>query len=970
MTEQQLTVAGTGDFSLVILVESKTYTIRLYDLSNKLQHTESGQSQQQTIIKAKKEVPVTDNQMRKTLDNFFAGITDEENQDDVHSRRQRATVVLSQNGVSFIVIFGSALKIPYLYSINKSNWNVKCIGLLNPSGDTISYRDRYPVFTHNGERIIFVKGASVFIIDPATGNTIHTYNMVEDIKDFCVSAVSSKIAVRLQKSVMMLDIAELKEDEESLLGVQKGNNNPAEQNTEKQSQQQLTEKVKQKKAKIKEILERCEEKSMSVLLHQETVRGQTQPELLLKVGDEQCVLEEVRSLAAYADTDRIASARSKPQHAIYKTFTPDGLKTLHYHSKVQVIDTNTENIVYTPRKGDVIQRTVMNNEGNSMNETIPIPGLETAESRRIELPLLNGDRIIQQDGNKIKFRVVQQHTKQFKIMNVPSVFSVYSVTELKLKKIQSITVFGENLLTVSNSHIVTSKKTKQGHFVNVFHIEEGKLLATHELKKEAQSARFSSDQMQLFVVDVGLCLTGYNGPMFNSMEIRIDLAPAGSYSIKEIYVFDVKRDRLVVSYNPEKASVFVETSYVSVDLATKSVSKEITIAPGFDDISESGTFGIDSKLSIYKLKTGTVKVQLPYGDSHERDEKSKSKDTMQLITRFVRDDHIIFIDKQDDTLHMYSIDGEKQTHLFSCFSHVPNLVPNSSSCMSVANRGHNLILRTGTKVLCFAIVTEQKQHDDDLVLVYKDERSRALSMMVGWCDEYQTTQLPATGKESIFSKRKLLVQSIKEEENAMDKPIVREFQKENPDKPQVLVVSESILSTYFNPAQFSKYLKTEKIPAVSAEVAENKIKALGKKYDVIILQLITDDVLTHNVDYCTQKVSDAVEAARAQARMVLLSLAPCRADGQELNRKTQEVNAKLAEKYKPVKDVHICNNDNLSSNGRPLEKYFQDGVCLSASGVKQICVNYKDVMLPILAEHYWVGQKHKPSLQTNNNKII
>ena len=80
------------------------------------------------------------------------------------------------------------------------------------------------------------------------------------------------------------------------------------------------------------------------------------------------------------DTDRVASATSRSNQAVAKYYTPNGLRVLHLHRKVQVIDTVNNEIKYSPKTGEKIWRTIATKEGGSVNEFVPLPDLRSGRS--------------------------------------------------------------------------------------------------------------------------------------------------------------------------------------------------------------------------------------------------------------------------------------------------------------------------------------------------------------------------------------------------------------------------------------------------------------------------------------------------------------------------------------------------------------------------------------------------------------
>jgi hypothetical protein len=163
-------------------------------------------------------------------------------------------------------------------------------------------------------------------------------------------------------------------------------------------------------------------------------------------------------------------------------------------------------------------------------------------------------------------------------------------------------------------------------------------------------------------------------------------------------------------------------------------------------------------------------------------------------------------------------------------------------------------------------------------------------------------------------------------------------------KPAVLILAETILAQ-FKPSRFTAHLSTQFTKVTSAEEANKVLRSITIAYNAIVLQLIVDDVRFYDVKGCVEKISSAVELARRKSSLVVISLAPARGDNQELNQKTDEVNQKLKSTYVPsAKGVALCENTNLSDNGRPLHKYFKDGFSLTANGIKQLTTNIKEVL--------------------------
>lgn len=175
------------------------------------------------------------------------------------------------------------------------------------------------------------------------------------------------------------------------------------------------------------------------------------------------------------------------------------------------------------------------------------------------------------------------------------------------------------------------------------------------------------------------------------------------------------------------------------------------------------------------------------------------------------------------------------------------------------------------------------------------------------------------------------------------------FQQNSPVKPTVLVVTESILSE-FKPSRFSAHLSTQHQTVNTVDDAIKILKTLPSTFTAIVIQLITDDVSFYDVKTCADKVGSAIASAKKKAKIVVFSSAPNRGDSGELNQKIMEINQKIKDHYcsHTSKGVVLCDNSNLSENGKPLHKYFKDGVNLNVAGLKQLCCNIKNVLQKVL----------------------
>ena len=126
----------------------------------------------------------------------------------------------------------------------------------------------------------------------------------------------------------------------------------------------------------------------------------------------------------------------------YHYVLPWYLQMVQLHSRTQVVDLQAEEIKYTPKDGDTITRTLTINNTDAQTttttatETIQIP----SGTRRTEtLELQASDRIVN-ENNKIKFRVTSA-SQRMCIMSVPSVVSVYSAEDGRMKRLHKFTIY-------------------------------------------------------------------------------------------------------------------------------------------------------------------------------------------------------------------------------------------------------------------------------------------------------------------------------------------------------------------------------------------------------------------------------------------------------------------------------------------------------------------------------------------------
>ena len=677
-----------------------------------------------------------------------------------------------------------------------------------------------------------------------------------------------------------------------------------------------------------------------------------------------------------ANTDRISSARSRSNQAVAKYFTPDGYRVLHLHRKAQVLDTVLHDVKYTPKPGEIIMRSNTASDGSVVNENIPVPDIaSTGKSNwerqmREELlkPILpegisstaiilkQGDRIVN-ENNKIKFRVTNESEGQIQVSVVPSVITVYAVEDLKLKKLQRMTIYHEAILDVSNLYMGTSKTNSMGHFVKVYEHSTGKSLAVHDMPFACQCARFSLDQEYLFAVDRSLTVKQIQGPNFTGVLRKFSLMDqelTAAFVVKRIILFQNNENAVLISYGPEGPDMFVTSRYIFYDFMSNKKSKEMNVSRRFEDVSSDGKFGVDTSLTVYTLETGEVFSQL-YTHQNRIDFDGVIERRIQYAdvamanerrARISEDNrYLVYMNGSEGTLHVALFEQNQLKPLASCYVHAQEILEGKGFLLR--QQGTILLLQSSKHILPIAL-TQGKTHK----FSYESEYARSLSIVANIARK-SIGKVEKPNLPSVFEQKKLFLQ---QEDNIKQKESSKAWDKFS-SKPTVLIVGEPILcSNIFNSDWFSPNLYTQKMSVQNVNDAYEKLNADPATYDAIVLQLVTEDVKMYEVSVCVKKISTIVEMAQQKARTVVLSYAPPRADSKELSDKISEVNDKLASIHvsssKEGKHLRICKNDNLSDGGKPMAKYFTDGVQLSPAGLKKISDNFKITLAPLLGMHH------------------
>ena len=552
-------------------------------------------------------------------------------------------------------------------------------------GQIGSYQKRhapYPQFSNDSQHVVMVTAKGVEIFASASGEKVNEYAMDQPVLDFFVSKVSDQFALMTGKDVAILGVGKADEDTKGM--IKKG-----------------------KKKQLKDVTD------LVFLPRESASEKNVQNEYIITQRHTETLIQEVEGAAHLLDPDPLASARSKRRFAMDTRYTPDGLKVIQLHTKVQVVDTQLEEIKYTPKAGETITRTVIGQDGQASNVTIEIP---TGVSRSEVLEMQTSDRIVN-EHNKIKFRLTANNPTR--IMSVPSQITVYSAADAKMKKLQRFTVYLEGIVEVSNKYMVTHKKKSAGEYINMYDLETGRLLATHEAQAGFGIARILPSESMLITVDQDLLLRMFEAPNFTSCEVRIQ---GPETSDKEYSVRDVICAKSSTPI-PESLIIFFKTlgaqsefCYNFIDLLSEKVSRSV-LKQQLDDVSKDGTLGIDPHLDIFDLSSGTLKARVPYTNRSAK---------MRLHVRLSDNKkHVVFVDKYDDTLHLVAMDSDSFIPLASVFTHAPWMDFFSGLSLRVQGRVIMIKAGQGDNVIFLRIMDE----GDKKLHQYMGEAERALSLV-------------------------------------------------------------------------------------------------------------------------------------------------------------------------------------------------------------------------------------------------
>ena len=406
VSQSQMAIVANDLFTIVAMVAVESRDVTIFDLWSKRDNLKPNKKFAQVF--KPKHVFKLDDRVRGLVDIVFKSVLRDIDGKTRVINNKDAEMTIAPDNRHLLLTFLGAQWMSFLFGLNVYKYNAKFIGEVTPNFMKVT--SPFPQFSHDGAHVVYVtKRKRVVICETETAQEVNSYELEEEIKGFCASRVDGRLAVMLHKSIVVLQLTKT-----ALAAAAPVAGGRTRKDVTSQSPDVLFER---------EIRQNVINKEVVIYSHGGGGAVQT---------------EQVSDLAEAADTDRIASARSKRHHALETYVTPDGTKTIHYHARVQVIDTKNDCVKYTPRSGEHLLR-VKVEAGLSSSEIVHIPGVSGGDlssqrsSAAAVLELQPGDRIVSDNSNKVKFRTDTEPRGQFKVMSVPSALSIYSTDELKLE---------------------------------------------------------------------------------------------------------------------------------------------------------------------------------------------------------------------------------------------------------------------------------------------------------------------------------------------------------------------------------------------------------------------------------------------------------------------------------------------------------------------------------------------------------
>ncbi|CAC5379198.1 unnamed protein product [Mytilus coruscus] len=114
--------------------------------------------------------------------------------------------------------------------------------------------------------------------------------------------------------------------------------------------------------------------------------------------------------------------------------------------------------------------------------------------------------------------------------------------------------------------------------------------------------------------------------------------------------------------------------------------------------------------------------------------------------------------------------------------------------------------------------------------------------------------------------------------------------------------------------------------------------------NVIVLHSLTNSLKDNSADNCVTKLDDIVQTTNKKwpSCKVVISLATVRKDKDTYNNQVHLVNALVRNHFIKYNFVSLCDNDNLATRGKPIDRFIKDdGFHLTDQGVARLASNIK-----------------------------
>lgn len=210
-------------------------------------------------------------------------------------------------------------------------------------------------------------------------------------------------------------------------------------------------------------------------------------------------------------------------------------------------------------------------------------------------------------------------------------------------------------------------------------------------------------------------------------------------------------------------------------------------------------------------------------------------------------------------------------------------------------------------------------------------------------DSYDNFQnVASTSKAKDVNKSPNKVETIPKNKNldTVNKP-----KSDVNQKPKVIIVGTSNTSR-LNTNFLSKNFTTTKYTAFHLEDTAKTIEELklSPAPNVIVLHSLTNSLKDNSADNCVTKLDNIVQTTNKKwpSCKVVISLATVRKDKDTYNNQVHLVNALVRNHFIKYNFVSLCDNDNLATRGKPIDRFIKDdGFHLTDQGVARLASNIK-----------------------------